>query len=432
MSRRVSFTRCLVVAVCSAVTVVAAGDPPDVVHILHEWELASHDRSDSAEPTWTEETDALSVHEREAATTLCGPVDARSLIRQFEWTADHSAAGEIILTAIPRDPLVRLFFASVTIEFGADVRRPRRLTFRAPQVGERSIEVAAATVTTAGVESELVDSRPGVIQAAALSEGSRAAAAPGVPTIADVLTAWSGATAAVERAELEFVRYNCDLIAGTEERCAGRFHFERPDVGVYELRPAEIPDGARSERTAVNGEPLTVTAGPARLYVWDGGRLIVARPDERQYEDLPVPRLTKIQPVASFDRAWHALATPQRALPATVDVDSDGYLERFDWSLLHHDERRLILLGRPVSESDQLEISELQVILDPSTWRTLATRLISGDRERETVHVLKWVGTNNEVAAGGWRPDLSGYTALDPAPQAPPAEIEPALLPAAE
>ncbi|MFO1093998.1 MAG: hypothetical protein U0992_11910 [Planctomycetaceae bacterium] len=45
--------------------------------------------------------------------------------------------------------------------------------------------------------------------------------------------------------------------------------------------------------------------------------------------------------------------------------------------------------------------------------------------------MLNWVAVNDELPQRDWRPDFTGYQAVDPAPLAPPAEA-PALLPTAE
>lgn len=430
MAQRELFRGCTVWLVLIAATLAQAADAPDIVQVLRQWERATaeHDRSTAA-PDWEQHTQALSVHELAAAQALCSPVSARTLIEQYEWSAAAGESGAFVLTAVPRDPLARLFFSGVDLEFERGTAVPKTLTFRDSQRRRRPVVIVVPAA--GGVQVAEATDNAGGVRLVALTELSETEVTAATPELSAVLVQWSSTTEGIDRAEISFVRYTCDLVAGTEERSTGRLYFEQPERGVYELRPSEVPADAKSERKAQNGAALTVTSGPARIYVWDQDRLRIARPDDKQYEEFRVPRRSDVQLAGSADRTWTALAMPQRTLPATVDVHTDRFLERYEWSLLQADDRRLILQGRPVADADQWDVSELQVILDSATYRAQATRLISGNRERETVHVLNWVAVNDELPQRDWRPDLTGYQAVDPVPLAPPAEA-PALSPAAE
>jgi hypothetical protein len=401
-----------------------AADAPDIVRVLHDWQHASTDvPAPTIDGDLARYAATHSAHELEAAAALCGPVSARALIEQFEWTAAATDAGTVVLTGVPRDELGRLFFSAVEIEFAADSPRPRELRFRD---SEKQLRPVAITVPMSDADSapELLQVGTGLIQLASLVEFAVDDSEVADQPIADVLAAWADATRNIERAEIEFVRYQYDHIFGVEKRGEGRFHFEHPDRGVYEIRASDVAADAESRRTAADGSPLKVEADKPLIGYWENQHVVVAHPEQHAYDEFAVPRSSEVRPAGSFDRLWYSLATPQRTFPATVDVHSGAFLERFEWSLLNHDEQRLILQGRPVTDEDQLEISELQVILDPATHLPQATRLISGDGHQETVHVIRRFAVNDAVPETDWRPDLNGYAECNPAPLAPPAEEE--------
>jgi len=401
------------------VTQLTATEPVDVARVLHAWQQASQNlASPSADSDFGAYAESHSAHEREAAAAFCGPVSARELARQFEWTAASDDNDVLVLTAAPRDPLNRLFFAAVEIELNSATHLPQRFWFHDPQNERRAVAIAAPEHRDDGVTTAAA----GPIQLASLVESADAEKDADAPQVAEVLAAWSAATRAIERAEIEFVQHEYDHVGGVEKRSEGRFHFEGPDRGLYERRAAVIAEDTESRRTQADGTPYRVEADSPSVLCWDNLRVTVAYPADRAYEEIPLPKSNSILPAASFTRQWYSLAAPQTMLPATVDVHSADFLDRFEWALLDHDEQRLVLQGRPLSNEDQLEVFELQVVLDPRTHLAQATRTLPADRTREIVHVIKRFDVNGAAKRDDWRPALTGYRKYDPAPLAPPAE----------
>jgi len=421
MSQRFVFGWCVIGLLLAFGPGLQAGEPVDLAQVLHDWQHASQSLA-SAPPDDDLAADggAHSAHELQAAAALCGPVSARDLVRQFEWTTTTTDDGATVLTAAPRDALSRLFFTAIEIEIDPRSHLPRQFRFRDPQQKLRPIAITAPAAEREG----RANGTSGEIRLAALVQVADGEDVTDAPLTSEVLRAWAEATGKIDRAEIEFVRYEYDHVSGLEKRSAGRFHFESPDRGLYERSAAAIEPDAVSRRTQADGTPFKVEADSASLLCWDNMQVVVAYPEQQAYDQFPIPKSNPIQPAGSFTRAWYSLATPQSMLPATVDVHSEGFLQRFEWSLLDHDEGRLILQGRPVSDEDQLEVFELQVILDPATHLSQATRLIPADRNREVVHMIKRFAINDAAPAGNWRPDLSGYRKYELAPLAPPAEEE--------
>lgn len=417
MLQRHFFGVCLLVlAVGSG---LRAGDTADIAQVLHDWQQAAQAAAElNVERDFAAFADSHSAHELEAAAALLGPVNARELARQFAWSAATNEDHAIRLMAVPRDPLGRLFFSAVEIEIDAASHLPQTLRFRDAQN-----ELRPQTIATPARIALRTATGPGEIQLVALVETVDAETDAEAPAVREILQAWSEATRAIERADIEFTRFEYDHLQGVEKRSHGRFHLEGRDLGVYERRPDDVAPDAISRRTQADGSLFEVEADTSSLVCWDTLRLVIAYPEQQAYDEFPVPKASTIQPVASFTRAWYSLERPSSLFPATVDVHSNGYLQRFEWSLLDHDERRLVLQGRPVSLEDQLEVFELQVVLDPTTHLALATRLIPADRNREIVHVLSKF-TVNPPPTENWRPDLGKWRKFEAAPLAPPAEEE--------
>jgi hypothetical protein len=421
MSSRFNFFCGLLVWLSVGVARPMAGEPVDVARLLHQWQTAAQGlASPSVEDEFSAYSESHSAHEREAAAAFCGPVSARELARQFEWTATLNGDGATVLTAAPRDPLHRLFFTAVEIDLNPQTHLPQRFWFRDLQNKLRAAAILAPGPRADGV----VTAAAGTIQLASLVEFADAEQAADTPQTAEILAAWAAATRSIERAEIDFVRYEYDHIESLEKRSEGRFHFERPDRGLYERRATGIAVDTVSRRSREDGTPYRVAPDSPSMLCWDNQRVIIAYPGQQAYDEFPLPRASSVLPAASFTRQWYSLAAPQTMLPATVDVHSSDFLQRFEWALLDHDEQRLVLQGRPLSDEDQLEVFELQVVLDPKTYLAQATRSIPADRHREIVHVIRRFDVNDAAPAGNWRPDLSSFRKYDPAPLAPPAEEE--------
>jgi len=428
MSLRSLFGLFILCLVLGAAAYSDAAAPPDVVRVLHDWETAAAGAPPVADSDLAGYAETHSAHEVDAAAQLCGPVSARSLIREYSWTAAMTADGNITLTAVPRDPLVRAFFSSVEIRLDEETHLPLQLQFLDPAGEPRPIAFAVPQATEEGVQTLQYTGGAGGIRLASLIEidDEEAEANEAVPPVSQILADWQAASRSIERAQVEFTRYAYDQIYRTEKRSMGRLYLESPQHGVYELQAAEIGPDDVSRRMQANGQPYAIEADSPSLVFWDNRRVVVAYPDQYAFDEFVIPRLSPIQPAGSFTRLWYSLASPARLLPGVVGVHADGFLDRFEWSVLAGDDRKQILVGRPITDEDQLEISELQVILDASTHLPQATRLIPPGGEREVVLVINEFIVNDAVPQGEWRPDLSGYQKYESAPLAPPAEAEPA------
>lgn len=403
-----------------------AGDPPDVVAVLHAWEQATEGvPAPLADVVFDEYRDSHSAHELELAAELYGAVDARRLIEDFAWMA--AMQGErLVLHAVPRDELMRLFCPGVDVEFDAGTATPRLLRFH-DEAGPKSVVLTRPASEEPAVTRTAARPVPTatVIRLAAgvsISDIEDASVAPS--RLSELLDRWAAATRQIKQAKLKFNRFTYDTTYFTETRSRGRFRFQSPDRGCYELFSVDENSDLISRRKGPHGEGYTVSTEPPVTYFWADNELILIHPDSQSYQvfDIPEEFDSEIRTVGSWDRAWTSLADPQRLLPGVVDVHSRDFLDDFSWSLLNQTDERITLKGTLRTDEGRYELAELQVILDARTFRTVATRTVAPNGARETVHVFDDADYNSEIGAPAeWLPDLSGFTHDNPAPPAPAA-----------
>lgn len=401
-------------------SVTAGADGPDVVHVLYRWQRASAETPRSSiDNDLAAYGDRLSAHELEAAAELCGPISARELIQRYEWTATSDDGGKVTLTAVPRDELGRLFFSAVEIAFAAGAGRPSELRFHDAGNRVRSITVAVPARAGAIQQASAVKTAGAGVQLASfVSVEDEEAEALSTPKIDEILAAWKAATQKIERADIEFARYEYDQVSFVENRNEGRLHFEAPDRGVYELRTVKLSAGHESTRTGPKGERYSLSTDSPKTVIWKEQSIVFANPESRIYQELYAADRSSVQrsdlwTAGVIGRAMYPNTAPHRTLPATVDLDTDEFLEQFEWSVLKYDSQQITLSGRPLSDPEQAEFSRIDVILDRGTHLARATRMISPQDNRETVFVFKRFAINEDASQDGWEPDFSGYTGYD-------------------
>lgn len=415
----------LLIVLCRSSTTFAA-ESPDVVELLHAWQNSATEQPALLAEAAFDSRGIQNAHERAIAAELFGPVDARRLIREFAWTV-RADQGRVMLHAVPRDEFTRLFCAGVDIEWDAENRRPRTLRFYDDPASPRTVAILSPdSPPSEGVPHRAARPVHGdtLIQLASLSVvDSPAAAAP--PALPDILQRWAEATSRISRADLEFVFYRYDSLYLIEQRCRGRFRWEAPDRACYERFGTGEDAGVPARRNGPDGEPFTRDVPSPVMFSWNGSEVIIAHPDLRTYAVFDVPSDREARQTGSWGRIWSTFADPHTILPGVVDAHSDAFQSRFEWSLLRQDDKQILLRGVPLREEDQRDMAQLQVILDPDTFRVRATRMDDPTGNVETVHVFRESRYNEGVNdSPNWTSDLKGYEQIDSAPPAPPAATE--------
>jgi hypothetical protein len=201
---------------------------------------------------------------------------------------------------------------------------------------------------------------------------------------------------------------------------------------MYLLKGAPVVERAEGP-AAASGQRMMVAAAKPQLYWWSGENVTIVDDREKTYDTLPIPKRMSenIQTVGSWDVIWQVLAGPQKALPAVVDLKAEKMLNRFEWEVMENSDTQIHLQGAPKTPQDRRHIKLLNVMLDPKTYRTTATRLVDPSGSRETIHRFEYVKVNDESLndQSSWKPNLETLSPLGPPPLAPAVEELPGTPP---
>jgi hypothetical protein len=405
------------------------------------------------------------------AAAFFGPVNRSGLERAFRWTVVEVTDGEVRLQGTPRKlerpaafPTPGGSSSDVTpvayISQGETVRgdfdndacsfdviidrfdgRPRLVRWHRASQDEVREGIERLSSEDLTLEEGIGDgrsllsdhSREVITASAMLIEGD---AGSNDPAVTEVLSRWEQSVSDLKSVELKFKRFDRDPVFELETRGVGRFVFVAPDRGLYELKPASVVERADAPISA-NGGKYSVNAAKPQLYWWTGKTVTIVDDREKTFDELTIPKCARgcqMQTVGSFDVIWQVLAGPQKAVPGVVEIRSEKLVNRFQWSIVEKTDTRIMLEGRPKVMSDRRHLSRLDVILDPKSFRTAATRVVDPAGSRTTDHVFEYVRVNvSELDDESlWKPDLSGMSPVGPPPAAPPADELPTAPPPQE
>ncbi|REJ89281.1 MAG: hypothetical protein DWQ34_20105 [Planctomycetota bacterium] len=415
---------------CATTTTGWGGDPAEQIVVrLAAWERASAERSPlRPDVDFTGIEEKYTAHELQTAADLYGPVQADQLIRRFTWVDRSGSFGRVVMRGVPRDELTRLFYSAVDVQFDAATWEVQSVVFfdREGRPRPHAIQPPAAPsagggiVTTAGFRS--TDSQ--IRLAANFVEPADLLEVPAASDVQVILDRWAQAMHDVRAVDGTFKRFTYDSVFLTEQRAVGRFHFEAPNRGLYVVEPVKAGLGGPSQKLDKQGRPYAIVADDPVAYYWNGTHVVWLDEQARTYQMVPVPESldSEVRTVGSWDFVWARMAAPQRVLPGVVDVHNEDFLSRYHWSILRQSPRQIILQGQPATQESRYNLSRLQVILDPETFRTTATRVIDAGASREIVHVFEY-GTFHRAlqpAESKWEPDLTRYRRVEHLQQAPP------------
>ena len=402
MDRRLGiFVGTLVCGLSFAVQLNADEVDPQVVSVLRNWESTSQER----------DRDGLSVRTLQP---FLGPIREDSLLRRFVW----SVRSDSELEATPADPAERLFSPGVRIVI--DSRGlPRQVV-----IGQLPYEVRdLARAEMLQVSARESASNGNVIVRVSFNENAEASPPPGInQRVLQVISRWVAASKAAQALRTDFVRIDYDSAIEVESHAAGTFVYRAPHHGLYHSHPTSIPS-TESARIGLDGRQYVQLAGEEMMLFWEENSLTqVDYPGQQYvvYERPGTPR--EVLGAGSFDAVWQTLIAPQSALPMVVGLDQKELVENFEWELVTDDKHSILLRGVPINGPDAMLYSSAQVLLDPVTFRTRATRIIDAAGTKETIHRFKDQIVSMDVAAlGDWIPNLSQFKAAPEVPGVEPA-----------
>ncbi len=398
--------KCLGIVACGLALVAqvdAANDDPQIVSVLRNWETTSAQR----------DREGMAVRSLQP---ILGPIREACLLERFTWSFRSSTE----LEAVPADPAERQFSPSLRVTFNAD-GQPRRVAMGQRQRDVRDL-VKAEVRQVAARESM---ARESGIVLASFNTGDAATAPPMASRrVQEVLTRWLTASKSVTALRTRFHRIDYDSAIEVEAHSDGMFVYCEPHQGLYHSRPsAKSP--TNSARIGLDGRRYVQLPGDESSLFWKGKELVQIDAATKSYHVFERPGTTReVLGAGSFDATWQTLVTPQTALPLVVGLQEKELRTNYDWELVADDQNAITLHGTPVAGPDVMLYSSAEVVLDPNTFRTRATRMVDVARSKETIHRFSDTAYSRDAATlGKWQPELSRFKKVIEAP-----DVEPALL----
>lgn len=380
----------LVCTLVATASLRAAAPDPRIVAVLHTWESTSPART----------RDGLRVRTLQPS---LGPLREDCLLQRFTWTLNSDSE----LVAIPTDPVERQFSPQVRIAINAE-GLPESVEVgqwkRAVRDLMRAEIARVATRESISPVSEIVRVSFSPEEAASLEN-------PVDSRVRDVLSLWVTASQSAQAVRASFRRIDFDSAIEVETHATGEFVFCAPFQGLYQSLSSPPPNAGPGTRIGLNGQPYVRLAGPEITLVWNGMDLTHVNSAAQSYEVFERPGTPReVLGAGSFDAVWQTLIAPQSTLPMVVGLEEKELLINYTWQLIADDKSSLILRGTPVNGPDASLYSRAEVVIDPVTFRTQATRIIDVAGSKETMHQFRYHIVSNDVAAlGQWLPDLSQF-----------------------
>ena len=227
------------------------------------------------------------------------------------------------------------------------------------------------------------------------------------PELETILRNWELTTSKFNKMTGEFTRFRYDKTFEVEFRASGKFAYEAPDRGNYELHgiePGKDKDG-RPEQSKKTGSdkrtPYTLKADAPERWVCTGKEIIKINEKEKTYEKLSIP---------PDSQGENIMDGP---LPFLFGMKAEKAKIRYQFVLKNNDKNEIKLDVLPRLQKDAANWSKATVILEPVTFKPVAVKLLD-PTGAESVHVFKVKDIKINPKQFFWegdpfRPKLSGF-----------------------
>jgi len=230
------------------------------------------------------------------------------------------------------------------------------------------------------------------------------------PELEQVLKDWELHTSQFKYMAGSFSRFKYDKTWEVEYRAEGKFVYEAPDKGNYELSGAKIGKGDVSKKLNKNGRPYELKSEGAERWVCNGKKVIKIDDKEKTYEEVQIPAESQGQNIIDGP------------LPFLFGMKAEKAKRRYKLSLKKKDASEIWLEVLPREPKDAANWSKATVIIEAKTFKPKAVKLLD-PTGAESVHVFKDVVVNEK--RGFWdkdpfKPSLRGFKlVLNDKPAAP-------------
>jgi TIGR03009 family protein len=219
------------------------------------------------------------------------------------------------------------------------------------------------------------------------------------PELEKILKDWEFQTSKFNTMAGGFMRYRYDKTFEIEKRAEGKFVYEAPDKGNYELRAAKIEKGTVSQKIGETGTPYAVKPDEPERWVCNGKKVIKINDKEKTYEEVEIP---------SESQGQNIIDGP---LPFLFGMKAEKAKRRYKFTLKKRDESEIKLEVIPRMPTDAANWVKATVIIEAKTYKPKAIKLLD-PTGGESVHVFRDIVVNEKrgfFAGDPFKPNLRSY-----------------------
>jgi TIGR03009 family protein len=220
------------------------------------------------------------------------------------------------------------------------------------------------------------------------------------PELEKILKDWEFQTSKFKTMAGGFTRFRYDKTFEVEKRAEGKFVYEAPDKGNYELWGAKLQKGAVARKKNKNGQPFALKPDEPERWICNGKKVIKINDKEKTYEEVQIPPESQGQNIIDGP------------LPFIWGMKAEKAKLRYKLKLLEHkDPEEIWLEVKPRNPGDSANWVKAKVIIEAKTFKPKAV-FLEDPTGAESVHVFKDIVINEKRGffdRDPFKPNLRGF-----------------------
>ena len=204
------------------------------------------------------------------------------------------------------------------------------------------------------------------------------------PELEQILRNWEQQTAKITKLQGDTRYREYDKTFSVEYRGEGRFAFEAPDRGNYELRPAKIAKGETSTVKTDDKQPYELKPKDAERWICTGAEILRIDETHKTYEVVPIPEERR------GDRIIEA------PLPFLFGMKAEQAKQRYQIELVKDTDQEIVLKLRPNWSGDAANWSQATVVIQKTNYLPREVRLIAPGGTSMRIHSFDNIKVNSD------------------------------------
>lgn len=204
------------------------------------------------------------------------------------------------------------------------------------------------------------------------------------PELEQILKNWEQQTAKINKLQGDTRYREYDKTFSVEYRGEGKFAFEAPDRGNYELRPVKIAKGESSSVKTEDKQPYELKPKDAERWICTGAEILRIDEAHKTYEVVPIPEERR------GDRIIEA------PLPFLFGMKAEQAKQRYQIELVKDADQEIVLKLRPNWSGDAANWSQATVIIQKTNYLPREVRLIAPGGTSMRIHSFENIKVNSD------------------------------------